>query len=187
MLNSGEGIAQMGARHVFVDESMRAGYLLVAAVVVPQDISTMRRGIKDLIEPGQRRLHMVKESPPRRRLILKRLTDLGLSATIYEAGANHKTNIARRRACLEQLVIDAIAGGEARLCLETADGVDQRDQQQLVELVRHLGCRDALTYEHAHASQELLLAAPDAIGWAWTKGGEWKQRAHPLVTSVVPV
>lgn len=177
----------MGARHVFVDESMRSGYLLVAAVVVPDDVGAARRGIKDLIAPGQRRLHMVKESAPRRRLILQRLTDLGLGARIYEAGADHKTNISRRRACLEQLVIDAVAGGDARLCLETAEGVDQRDQQQLIELVRQLGCRDALTYEHAHASQEVLLAAPDAIGWAWAKGGEWKRRARPLVTSVVAV
>lgn len=177
----------MGARHVFVDESMRSGYLLVAVVVVRDDVGAARRGIRDLISPGQRRLHMVKESAPRRRLILQRLTDLGLGAMIYEAGVDHKTNISRRQACLEQLVIDAVAGGGARLCLETAEGVDQRDQQQLIELVRQLGCREALTYEHAHASQEVLLAAPDAIGWAWAKGGEWKRRAGPLVTSVVAV
>lgn len=172
---------------MFVDECMRAGYVLVAAVVENRDVTRLRRGITDLIEPGQRRIHMVKESPSRRRLILHRLTDLGLSATVYQAGLNHKTNIARRRACLEQLVVDATAVGETRLCMEAADGVDQRDQQQLVELVRRLGCRDALTYEHAPARQEVLLAAPDAIGWAWTKGGEWRRRARPLVTSVVSV
>lgn len=177
----------MGARHVVVDESMRNGYLLVAAVVMPEDVSATRRGIRDLIGRGQRRLHMVKESDPRKRLILQRLTDLGVTATLYEAGPDHKTNIAQRRACLEQLVIDAVAAGGARLCLETADGVDRRDQQQLIELTRRLRCQDTLTYEHAHASSELLLAAPDAIAWAWAKGGDWRRRVRPLVTSVVAV
>lgn len=177
----------MGPRHVVVDESMRNGYLLVAAVVMPQDVNATRRGIQDLVERGQRRLHMVKESPPRKRMILQRLTELGVTATLYEAGPNHKTNIERRRACLEQLVVDAVAAGGARLSLETADGVDQRDQQQLIELMRRLRCHDVLTYEHAHAGQELLLAAPDAIAWAWTKGGDWKRRTRPLVTSVVQV
>lgn len=177
----------MGLRHVFVDESMRSGYLLVAAVVMPQDIDGARLGIRGLVKPGQRRLHMVKESPARKRLILQRLTGLGLTATLYQAGPDYKTNIARRRACLERLVRDAVASGETRVCLETADGVDQRDEQQLIELVRRLKCRDTIAWSHAHASQELLLAAPDAIAWAWAKGGEWRKRARPLVTSVVSV
>lgn len=177
----------MSARHVFVDESMRDGYLLVAAVVVPRDLRAARRGVTDLIAPGQRRLHMVKESPPRRRLILRRLDELGLSATIYEASRDRRTAIARRSACLERLVSDAVADGEVRMCIETATGVDRRDRQQLVELVRELGCVDTFAYHHAHASQEPLLAAPDAIGWAWSKGGEWTQRARPLEASVIRV
>lgn len=177
----------MALRHVVVDESMRSGYLLVAAVVLPEDVNATRRGIKDLVARGQRRLHMVKESEPRKRLILQRLTDLGVTATLYEAGTDFKTAITRRHACLERLVRDAVASGGARLCLETAVGVDQRDQRQLIELTRQLDCREILTYEHAHASGEHLLAAPDAIAWAWTKGGEWKRRAIPLVTAVVAV
>lgn len=178
----------MVVRHVVVDESMRRGYLLVAAVVMPDDVTATRRGVKSLVEPGQRRLHMVKESDSRRRLILQRMADLGCSATLYEAGAGHKSNITRRRACLERLVHDVVdTGAGTRLCLETAEGVDRRDQQQLLELVRRLQCRDILAYEHAHASAEPLLAVPDAIAWAWTRGGEWRRRAQPLVSSVVTV
>ena len=177
----------MGPRHVLVDESMRSGYLLVAAVVLPENVRATRRGIMDLVEPGQRRLHMVKQSEPRKRAVLQRLTDLGVTAALYQAGQDYKTNIARRRACLEKLVVDAVADGAVRLCLETATGVDERDQRQLVELTRRLRVHDTLVYEHAHASSEQLLAAPDAIAWAWTKGGEWKRRASPLVTSVIVV
>lgn len=177
----------MGPRRMLVDESMRNGYVLVAAVVLPEDVAATRRGIQDLVERGQRRLHMVKESEPRKRLILQRLVDLGVSATLYSAGPDHKTNIARRRACLERLVVEAVASGGARLCLETAAGVDRRDQQQLIELTRRLRCHDLLTYEHTHAGSEPLLAAPDAVAWAWTKGGDWRRRARPLVTSVIEV
>lgn len=167
---------------------MRRGYLLVGAVVMPEDVAATRRGVKDLIEPGQRRLHMVKESDSRRRLILQRMADLRCRATVHEAGADHKSNITRRRACLERLVHDVVdTGAGTRLCLETAEGVDRRDQQQLLELVRRLGCRDTLVYEHAHASTEPLLAVPDAIAWAWARGGEWRRRADPLVSSVISV
>jgi hypothetical protein len=84
-----------------------------------------------------------------------------------------------------QLVVDTTNAAGGHLHLETAEGVDERDRRELVEIVRDLGCRDAVTYRHLHASHEPILAAPDAIGWAWTKGGEWRDRARPLVTSLI--
>ncbi|HEY3438393.1 MAG TPA: hypothetical protein VGK35_11970 [Actinotalea sp.] len=173
--------------HVYVDEARRDGYLLVAAVVAPHQATDLRRDVRALVMPGQRRIHAFKESPARRRLILDRFTELGFTATLYEASGVYKTDWQRRAACLERLVTDVAEVRDARLCLETADGVDQRDRQQLIGLTRELGCRDTLTYEHQHAAQEPLLAVPDMIGWAWTRGGDWKRRADPMVTHLVIV
>lgn len=175
----------MGTRQVFVDESMKSGYLLVGAFVVSGDLVPLRRVVRGLIAPGARRLHMVKESPRNRRVILQRLVEAGATATIYAAGADYRSNIERRRACLDRLVADSIAVGPTRLCLETAEGVDDRDRRHLVEITRARRCQDFLTYEHTHASQEPLLSVPDAIAWAWAKGGEWQRRARPLVSEVV--
>ncbi len=53
--------------HVFVDETKRRGYLLVASAVVPSDLDATRRMLRGLVLPGQRRLHMKDESDPRKR------------------------------------------------------------------------------------------------------------------------
>lgn len=58
----------MTTRHVFIDESKRGRYLLVAVALT--DPETIRRAVTGLILPGQRRLHMVRERDSRRRLIL---------------------------------------------------------------------------------------------------------------------
>lgn len=57
--------------HVFVDETKRRGYLLVAAVVVPADPDPVRKAMRALVLPGQRRLHMKDENDQRRRSIAK--------------------------------------------------------------------------------------------------------------------
>jgi hypothetical protein len=172
---------------VFVDECMRGGYLLIASSVAPGDVVAARRGITDLVRPGQRRLHMVKESPARRRLILRRIGDLGLTATIYRAAPARRTDSARRRACLTRLVADMLDSGGADLRLETGGDADHRDRQHLIELLRGTGGAAGITYAHLHASHESVLAVQAAIGWAWSKGGEWRDRARPLVEAVVSV
>lgn len=109
------------------------------------------------------------------------------TGTVFDASAIRAPDAARRRACIERLVSDLVRTGGGHLHIETAEGVDAQDRRQLIELLRHRPPGCAVTYRHVHASQEPALAAPDAIGWAWTKGGEWRERARPLVSAVVPV
>ena len=72
--------------HVYVDETKQRGYLLVAAVVVPADLDPLRRLVRSLVLPGQRRLHTKDESDPRRRAIASAIAASGVQATIYDAG-----------------------------------------------------------------------------------------------------
>lgn len=44
------------SRHVFVDETKRAGYVLAAVTVT--DPPAVRKVIRGLVAPGNRRLHM---------------------------------------------------------------------------------------------------------------------------------
>lgn len=55
--------------HVFVDETKQSGYLLVASVVVPSDLDSVRRMLLGLVLPGQRHLRMNDENDQRRRSI----------------------------------------------------------------------------------------------------------------------
>lgn len=172
----------MTTRHVFVDESKRGRYLLVAVPLT--DTSMPRRAIIDLILPGQRRLHMVHERDSRRRLILSTLAAIGIKAVVYDAGRSYATDHEARAACLAALVSDLAGGGDTRLVIEQDDSLVSHDNQWLIELTRETGQRDTLAYVHDRASSELLLAIPDAVAWAWAKGGDWRRRAAPVIASV---
>ncbi len=172
------------SNHVVVDETKRRGYLLVAGVVVPGDLESVRRMLRGLVLPGQRRLHMKDENDQRRRSIATAITVSGVTATIYDAGRRYRNERERRAACLHALIIDAAQRGDAMLVLEQDDTLLSWDNQRLIEFTREAGCRDTLRYEHRRAASELLVAVPDAIAWCWAKGGDWRRRVEPIVTNV---
>jgi hypothetical protein len=170
--------------HVFIDESKRRGYLLVASVVVPGDLDPIRRMLRGLVLPGQRRLHMKDENNQRRRSIATAISVSGVTATVCDAGRRYRNERERRAACLHALVIDAAQRGDAMLVLEQDDTLLSWDNQRLIEFTREADCRDTLRYEHRRAASELLLAVPDAVAWCWAKGGDWRRRIEPIVTDV---
>lgn len=172
--------------HVYVDETKAKGYLLIAAATMPQSVSLVRRRLRGLLLPKQRRLHMVDENDSRRREILATIVDLDIEVTIYRAAAGHATQIERRRACIDALVKD-VAPHCRSLTIESDHSQDARDRQQLVELTRLYGIRDSLVYQHAAPYQEPLLWVPDAVGWAYARGGAWRSSVASAIMAVVDV
>ncbi len=168
--------------HVFLDESKDRDYLLVAGVVMPGDLDPVRRTLRGLVMPGQRRLHMAKERDQRRRQIVDAVVATGVTAIVYDAGRGSRDELAAREACLRAVVVDAAGKSSRMLVLEQDDSLLWWDQQRLIEITREIGCRDTLRYEHRRAREELLLAIPDAIAWCWARGGNWRQRVEPIVT-----
>jgi len=148
--------------YIFVDETKRRGYLLVASAVVPGDLDSTRRMLRGLVLPGQRRLHMKDESDSRERSIATAVAVSGVTATIYDAGRRHQNERERRAACLTALVVDAAARDDAMLVLEQDDTLVVSDRKLLYRATREAGCPD-LRYEHRRAAAEQLLALPDAI------------------------
>lgn len=167
---------------LFLDETKRRDYLLVAAAVPPGDLQPARRLLRGLVLPGQRRLHMNAESDPRRRVIADAVLASGITAVVYDAGRRYPTERDRRRACLHAVVRDAAANGDSVLVLEQDDTLLDFDRRQLYQAVRDAGCADTLRYEHRRAATEQLLAVPDVIAWCWAKGGHWRHRIEPAVT-----
>lgn len=170
--------------HVFVDETKSRGYLLVAGVVLVGDLDPIRKVIRGLVLPCQRRLHMKDESDSRKRAIADAIAATDVRATIYDAGRRHRNERERRAVCLQALVTDAARCSYTSLVLEQDDTLLKWDNQCLVEFTRASGCRDTLRYEHRRARTEQLLALPDAIAWCWAKGRQWRDRIQPLVTEV---
>lgn len=171
--------------HVFIDESKQRAYLLVAAVVVPSDLKPSRQILKGLLLPNQRRIHMKDESNGRRRTIASSIATMGITATVYQAGQDHRTQLACRRACLAHLVKDRANAQRSRLVIDRDESLVPRDRQCLIDAMRVHGLDSSrLTYEHDKAHHEPLLALPDAIAWCWAKGGYWRSYVRDVVEQV---
>lgn len=168
---------------MYVDETKRAGYVIAAVTVA--DAASVRRALRGLILPGQRRIHMKREQSRRRRAILLAVSDAGVEATIYDAARRFPTDLAARNACLEAMVQDlAGLGDNARILIERDDSLVHSDRRHLYELVRRAGATGRLGYEHGKAHEEPLLALPDIVAWAWVRSGEWRRRLGPVVREV---
>jgi hypothetical protein len=169
--------------HAFVDESTHRGYLIAAAVVLPDDLAQARKTISGLILPRQRRIHFKKESDARRRQIIRAIVELGVEILVYDASDQPNAR-AGRRACLDRLVDDLAARSAHLLVLERDDSVVEADRRFLYEKVHAVGCADRLSYRHQRAHEECLLSIPDAAAWSWAKGGDWRSAIHPIVSKV---
>ncbi|MFY1618852.1 hypothetical protein [Micromonospora sp. WMMD736] len=167
--------------HVFVDETKERGLLVAAVVVLPADLTAARRTIRDLILPGQRRIHFHKEKDDRRRQIIAAVVKLSAHAVIFDAKRHHDPRAARE-ACLVELVQHAAKISATRLVLERDDSTFQADRRLLFEQVRKSGTSNNLRYDQLRAHEECLLAIPDALAWCWAKGGRWKTSVQRVVT-----
>ncbi|MCA1675934.1 MAG: hypothetical protein LC799_28430, partial [Actinobacteria bacterium] len=170
--------------HVFIDETKQRGYLLVASVVVAGDLDPLRKIIRGLILPGQRRLHMKDENDRRKHAIASAIIGTDIRVTVYDAARRYRNERERRAACLRAVVNDAAARAHMVLVLEQDDSLLSWDNQHLIEFTRAAGCRYTLRYQHRRATDEHLLAIPDAIAWCWAKGGDWRSRIQPAVIDV---
>jgi hypothetical protein len=169
--------------HIFVDETKRAGYVIAAVTV--SDTEAIRKIVRALVQPGQRRIHMKHEQARRRRVIVSALAAMQVQATVYDAARRYRTDLAARTACLTALVEDIAArDSDTRLVIEQDDSVVRADRHDLFQLVRQAGIADRLEYRHQRAYDELLLALPDIVAWSWVRPGEWRRRISPILTTV---
>lgn len=171
------------SHHVFVDESKQRDYLLVASVHTSGDLGELRKIMNRLTMPGQRRIHMKKESDSRRRQITDAIVAAEVNATVYNAGRHHHSELDARAACLRRLIEDNAVLRDPMIVLEQDDSLLDWDRRQLFALVRSTG-HPQMRYQHQRAGAEPLLGLPDAIAWCWAKGGDWRRRIQPAVNHV---
>lgn len=148
------------------------------------DVDDLRTLMRGLVLKGQRRVHMKKEGVARKHAVAAAICGAGVTATVYDAGRYHD-ELAVRARCLAALVADLTAGGgnDTLVVLEQDDSLVGWDRRQLYALTRAARHAGALRYEHRRGGTEPLLAVPDAIAWCWAKGGGWRRRIAPAVTS----
>jgi len=174
----------VSARHIFIDETKRRGYLMVASIHAATDVLPMRTVVRNLLLPKQRYLHMKDERDGRRRTIAEAFVEAQVRAVVYRAGAPHRTDLQRRAACLRAIVEDNSSAADVRLILHQDDTLLSFDNQRLIEYTREFDCRHTLHYGHRRADAELLLGIPDTIAWCCAKGGEWQRLVQPVLIRV---
>lgn len=170
--------------HVFVDESKVRDYLLVAVTLESNQLRAARSALTSLVLRGQSRLHMRKESDARRRRILATVATLKTETIVFRAAKDGRTDRVRRSACIRGLVSSVVDKPGAAICLERDETLVRSDRQGIVESMHLAGVLPTFTHRHETAAREPLLALPDAIGWAWAKGGDWRRRCGPGITVI---
>lgn len=171
------------SHQIFVDESKQRDYLLVASVHASGDLGELRTMMNRLTMPGQRRIHMKKESDSRRRQIVDAIVTADVTATVYNAGRHHFSELDARAACFRGLVEEAAALRDPMIVVEQDDSLLEWDRRQLFALVRSVG-HPQMRYQHQRAGAEPLLGVPDAIAWCWAKGSDWRRRIQPVVRHI---
>lgn len=176
----------MSGESVYVDESKRAGYTVAAvAVVAGSEHAAVERALRGLLLPGQRSIHFKNESEGRKRTILAAMADLAgagaVSGMVYERATG--PHVPARRACLEALSADHAKAGQ--IVLDMSEGDRAADEKTLREARARLAGAFGFRHEEPHRCPGLWL--PDALAWAWTHGGTWRQLAKPMITSVQQV
>jgi len=114
----------------FVDESVRPGrYLLGAVIVATDEAGRLRRAVRKLLLPGQRKLHFKTEGRRRRRELLDALGQLDVEAIVYSCRLSNDVGaeVARSR-CVAALVRELQSRRcESELLIESCEQLDAMD------------------------------------------------------------
>jgi hypothetical protein len=162
--------------HAFIDESARRDtYLMCMTAETARDLPASRQALRRLLLPGQSRLHFATESDRRRRLILSRLGDLTTASVVFVAA--HRNQPAARAAILTRAFVDKHCRDVTRVTIESRQGQDHTDR---ATIFRALGPKSRIVYRHATAAEEPMLWVPDAIAWAYGRGGNWRRQVERL-------
>ena len=162
----------------FIDESVRRDrYLVCASVIDGHELVAARQALRALLRPGQRRIHFNSESHGRRRRILDVVASLDVASVICSAYG--RDQVEARAAALHVVVAHLLRQGVRRIVLETRQGQDERDRAVIREAAGRSPASE-LSYAHESPRIEPLLWVPDAVAWAWGRGGPWRRRVRDL-------
>ncbi|MCC4247765.1 hypothetical protein [Microbacterium testaceum] len=154
----------------FVDESStvrsatRQEYLVGAALIPLESCDEIREHLRTLALPGQIKLHWTDESEPRRRTIVKRISELApMTMVVTHLSERVKKNERCRRKCLEALYHEMVGMEVFDLLLEhRSDTQNKQDLGHLVAL-RSRGLDPRLRIDHQRGGDEPLLWIADIL------------------------
>ncbi|WP_372491874.1 hypothetical protein [Nocardiopsis dassonvillei] len=145
-------------------------YLLAAAVFEDHVCDDARAIRRDLKLKEDRKLHWHKESHPRRRNIVSRISDLEvIHMVIVRNGRPGERSERRRRKCLEKLFCELESADVAKAVLEARERKQNLSDVQMLQSMRSRRLlRTDFRIEHLPGPAEELLWVADAVAGAVT-------------------
>lgn len=155
----------------YVDESVRENapgvYVLAAAIVPDEHAPALRTALRDLLLPGEKRLHWHDESDQARSHLVKTLSSLGIPAVVAVSTPMGRTRQERARAlCLNQLLWELAQDDIAEIVLESRRQRDSHDASTIGAAKRAKLCHPQVHFQHARPLDEPLLWLPDLFAGA---------------------
>jgi hypothetical protein len=170
------------ADRVYVDESKARGYYVVATATTVGDVQASERALRDLLKPGQRRIHFKSESDSRRRQILSRMCALEVRVLVW--AVKQRPDKEARPLSLDALAEAAVRAGVAQLIIERDESLERADRRLIADTIRRAGSSE-MQYRHVAPHEHPLLWVSDAVAWCYSNGGDWIRRVEALVESRV--
>jgi hypothetical protein len=170
---------------VYVDESKPNGFGLAGAQIPCGAASKLRDVVNGLLLPKQVRLHFTSEREKRRRQIISALVEAGsIGTVIYDASSFGNDHKGARSAAIAAMAARVARIPVARIVLEADESTVNHDRKLILAILKVAGVEDSVGCDHLACKDEPLLAIPDAVAWCYTKGGEWRKLAEPLITDI---
>ena len=114
-------------------------------------------------------------------MILDELVDMGISARVYSiSGLNP---IAARPQLLGALMDDLENLNAVKIIFERDDSALKADEFILRSGLLKRSLKHKVEYLHVGKSEEPILWIADAIAWSFARGGDYRRRIQPLISS----
>lgn len=163
---------------LFVDESKRRGFVMVAVEYPSSHVASHRATISKQLRPGQRRIHFKTERESVRRHFIEVIAAQQPQAFVFSATSGYEP--LARIECLKAISALAIRRNANRLVIERDETRDRDDRRTLTDAFR--GHQNHLTWEIQQSSTEPLLWVADAIAWCWAHPQkQWRDSVQDLV------
>ena len=159
-----------------IDESKARGYYVGATAAAVGDVRGCERALRELLLPGQRRLHFKRESDSRRRQILSRMCAVEVRVGVWVV--RQLPDREARPLSLGSLVDAAARAGVGQLLIERDVSLESADRRLIAEMLRGRGAT-SLEYRHAAPHEHPPLWVSDAVAWCYSNGGDWTREAEP--------
>lgn len=144
-------------------------YMFAATLLDPACEGEVRALMRDLLLPGQKKVHWREDRDSRHDVVVDAIAQAGVEAlVVVRRGPDGEADERRRRKTLERFVPELEVLGCAHLVLESRGAADDRRDRAMLDALRARRLSTSLRLDHTPGPGEPLLWIADAVCGAVT-------------------